>query len=275
MIDAAVCTTSGTDSTISQLDAASGNFAPVYLTPAQVQMIGPMFLGVVLARGGSKGVPGKNIADLCGKPVIQYTLEAANKSKYLNDIVVSSDDTRTLQIAQKNGTIPIWRPDFLAQDDTPTLPALQHAVKTLETMLGVQFSYIVELRATSPLKTTEDIDGAIKLLVESGAEAVIGVTEVQEYHPSRIKYLEHGYIRDFLPETTFRRQELKPTAYVRNGSIYAFRRDTILGENPSIVGHGRALGYVMESSHSVNIDSPIDFLVAEALMKRRLDGEAD
>ena len=268
MINGTIRTSSGTITTGSNntIPYSSSDF--IYLSQPQLQAIGKMTLGVVLARGGSKGVPGKNIADLCGKPVLEYTLDAANNSKYLNDIVVSSDDQRTLQIARKNGTIPLWRPTALAQDETPTLPALQHAVLTLEGLLGVQFDYIVELRATSPLKTTKDIDNVIELLVNSDAEAVIGVTQVQEYHPSRIKFLHNGYIRDFMDEPgNGRRQDLKPEAYVRNGSIYAFRRETILGDNPKVFGHDKALGYIMPRERSINIEEPLDLKICELILR--------
>lgn len=228
-------------------------------------------LGVTLARGGSKGIPHKNIAPLNGKPVLWYTLDAADKSKYLNDHVVSSDDPAILQVARDFGAIALHRPSFLAQDTTPTLPALVHAVSTLEEMLNVEFEYIVELRATNPLKTTEDIDNCINLLIESNADSVIGVTECQEFHPGRVKYLEDGYIKDFYPEPeSGRRQDLTPTAYVRNGSIYAFPRRSIMGENPKLFGHKRSIGYVMPAERSINLDRPIDLILAEALMKRNM-----
>ena len=269
MINGTIRTSSGT------ITSGSSNTIPysssdfIYLSQPQLQAIGKMTLAVILARGGSKGVPGKNIADLCGKPVLEYTLDAANNSKYLNDIVVSSDDQRTLQIARKNGTIPLWRPAALAQDETPTLPALQHAVLTLEGLLGVQFDYIVELRATSPLKTTRDIDNVVELLVNNDVEAVIGVTQVQEYHPARIKWIdENKCIKDFEPEPqSGRRQDLRPEAYVRNGSIYAFRRETILGDNPKVFGHERALAYVMPRERSINIEEPLDLKICELILR--------
>ena len=227
-------------------------------------------LAVVLARGGSKGIPHKNIVELCGKPVLCWTLDEAEKSKLIDDIILSSDDPAILQVGREAGVITLYRPPELAQDTTPTLPALQHAVLTHENLVNFQYDYIVELRATSPLKTVEDIDGAIQLLIDSGADSVIGVTECQEYHPARVKYLSDGYIQSFFPEPpNGRRQELVPLAYVRNGTIYAFRREALFGLDAKLFGHTKSLAYTMPAERSVNLESPIDLILAEALLLKR------
>jgi CMP-N,N'-diacetyllegionaminic acid synthase len=207
---------------------------------------------------------------MCGKPLLQWTLEAVDKSRYIDTYVVSSDDSNILQLARAAwfGANTIRRPDELAQDNTPTLPALQHAVNYIEKGLGKQVDYIIEIRATSPLKTTADIDGCIERLIETGADSVIGVTALEDHHPARAKWLdEQGRIRDFIPENpSGRRQDLTPKAYVRNGTIYALKRDAVMGPNGKLFGHEFSLGYEMPAERSVNIDTELDWKLAELLM---------
>lgn len=219
-------------------------------------------IAITLARGGSKGVPGKHTRILCGKPVIAWTIEEVLKSKLISDYAVSSDDDAILDIARQYGVRIIKRPAELAQDTTPTLPALQHAIDQYSNV-----DYVVEVRATSPLKTIEDIDGITKLLIRSGAESAIGVTEMQDHHPARAKWLDNNYlIHDFISEPmSGRRQDCVPRAYIRNGTVYALRMPVV-----KLFGHRHSLGYVMPEERSVNIDTEIDFKLCELLMKERL-----
>lgn len=221
-----------------------------------------MILAVTLARGGSKGVPGKHTRILCGKPVIAWTIEEVLKSKLIDDYVISSDSDDILDIALSYGVRVIRRPSELAQDTTPTLPALKHAITR-----SAPAEYIAEIRATSPLKTVEDIDIATRILVGTGAASVIGVTEVGDGHPMRLKWInKDGEIRDFIPEPeTGRRQDCKPKAYIRNGTIYAFKTPVI-----KLFGHKNSIAYIMPAERSVNIDTEIDYKLCEILMKERL-----
>jgi CMP-N,N'-diacetyllegionaminic acid synthase len=225
-------------------------------------------LGLTLARGGSKGVPNKHLRPMCGKSLLAWTVEAALQSKYLTEYVVSSDDLGIRRTAQRCGAWTVRRPPELAQDNTPTLPALQHAVELAEQFFRATYDYIIEIRATSPLKTTEDIDGCIERLIETGADSVIGVTALEDHHPARAKWLdEQGRIRDFVPEPqSGRRQDLTPKAYVRNGTIYALKRDAVMGEHGKLFGHEFSLGYEMPAERSVNIDTELDWKLAELLM---------
>ena len=228
-------------------------------------------LGVTLARGGSKGVVGKHTRLMCGKPLLAWTVEAALKSKYLTEYFVSSDDKDVLRPLYKTPVHTIDRPARLAQDNTPTLPALQHAVEYAEFLLDEYFHYIIEIRATSPLKTTQDIDGCIERLIETGADSVIGVTALEDHRPARAKWLdERGYIHDFIPENrSGRRQDLTPKAYVRNGTVYALKRESVMGEHGKLFGHDFSVGYEMPNDRSVNIDSELDWKLAELLMQER------
>lgn len=162
------------------------------------------------------------------------------------------------------------RPAYLAQDNTPTLPALIFTVQEMEFLNGY-YDYIIEIRATSPLKTVADIDGMIERLLETGADSVIGVTQLHDHHPRRAKHLDSGRIKDFLPEPdSGRRQDLLPEAYVRNGTVYALKRDALMGPNGKLFGHENSVAYLMPEERSVNIDTEIDFRLCEVLMRERL-----
>lgn len=227
-------------------------------------------LGVTLARGGSKGVPGKHARLLGGRPVLSWTISAALDSG-VQDYAVSSDSVEILQVAARGGAQTIRRPAELAQDTTPTLPALQHAVREMERRIGVVYDYVVELRATAPFKTSADIDAVIDRLVTTGADSVIGVCQVGDGHPARLKQIVDGYLRDWpgCPEPeSGRRQDCTPPAYIRNGSIYAFRREALFGEHARIFGHERSIPYVMPPERSVNIDTELDFALCQVLAER-------
>lgn len=226
-------------------------------------------LAVTLARGGSKGVPDKHIRDLCGHPVLWYTLRAVIGCDLVDDYVVSSDDERILEIAAKEGVRTITRPASLAQDTTPTLPALRHAVTMMDVV--VKYDYIVEVRATSPLKTSLDIDCATAMLTGNNADSVIGVTPLEDHHPMRAKWINpQGFIRDFIKEPeSGRRQDLEPKAYVRNGTIYALTREAVMGAHSKLFGHDKSIAYIMPWERSINIDTMYDFMLCELLMKER------
>jgi CMP-N,N'-diacetyllegionaminic acid synthase len=233
-------------------------------------------LGVTLARGGSKGVPGKHTRDLCGKPVIAWTIEAAMMAEGLTHYVVSSDDPEILDTAHGYGVWTIERPAELAQDTTPTLPALQHAVEWAQALWGLTYDYIVEIRATSPLKTAHDIDLAVYLLTESGADSVIGVCKLADHHPARIKWMENGRLRDWpgtVEPASGRRQDCQPAAYIRNGTIYALKRECVMGPDAKLFGHANSMGMEMSEEASVNIDTELDFKLCQLLMAERLERE--
>jgi N-acylneuraminate cytidylyltransferase len=222
-------------------------------------------LAVTLARGGSKGVPNKHTRLLGGKPVIAWTIEEVLKCRNVDAYIVSSDDDEILDIASEyEGVTPLERPKHLALDTTPTLPALLHAVKYFDK--DGMFEYVVEVRATSPFKTHMDIDGAVELLIKSGAESVIGVTELDDHHPMRAKWIDGiGCIRDWIGEPeSGRRQDCLPKAYIRNGTIYALRTPI-----EKLFGHKHSLGYVMPAERSINIDSEMDWLMCEAIERNR------
>lgn len=222
-------------------------------------------LYVTLARAGSKGVPDKHTRLLGNKTVIEWTIEAVKNCIHKGDYAVSSDDYLVLSIARHHKATGIVRPAYLARDDTPTLPALTHAVKTMEQTKGRRYKYVIEVRATSPFKTSDDIDACIDLLIRSDADSVIGVAPLEDHHPMRIKWLdEDGRIRDFIPEPeSGRRQDCQPKAYIRNGTIYALRTPI-----EKLFGHENSIGYVMPPERSVNIDTELDWKLCQLMTSR-------
>ena len=226
-------------------------------------------LAITLARGGSKSIYKKNIALLNGKPLIAYTIEAAKNSKLIDEYIVSTDDQEIADIAQKLGAkIPFLRPKELADDSSSSADAIVDAVKKYEKKLNIEFDYIIELMCTNPFKDGKLIDDVLrKLHSEEDADAVITVEQILDHHPSRVKKIENGFLKDFcIPEIyESRRQDLSPKAYVRNGNIYAMRRNLIIKNNLRYNSH--SCKPFIADLKSINIDEPQDFIVAENLLK--------
>ena len=222
-------------------------------------------LGVTLARGGSKGVPRKNIRLLKGLPLIGYTIKEALKSKYLDDYIVSTDDEEIMQVSQSLGaSCPFLRPQNLAEDDTSSVDALKHAVNFMEEKNNITYDYVIELMCTNPLKTVDDIDQVIKKIIETEADSVIAVHELEDHHPIRIKKIVDDRIVDFcLPEKPeSRRQDLKPNAYIRSGSIYALKRDHLMIDGRRY-GSFESRPYILPPERAINVDTEVDFITAE------------
>ncbi|HQS58894.1 MAG: cytidylyltransferase [Gallionellales bacterium 35-53-114] len=227
-------------------------------------------LGITLARGGSKSVPRKNIRPILGVPLIGYTIAEALQSRFITRFVVSTDDEEIRQVALKYGAdAPFLRPAEFSTDTASSVGALQHAVNWVEQEEGVRYDYIIELMCTNPMKTVEDIDSCIEKLIQTGADSVIAVHRIEDHHPIRIKKIVDDRIVDFClpekPET--RRQDLKPNAYVRSGSIYALRRDHLMVEGRRY-GSVDSRPYILPDERAVNVDTEIDFLIAENLLQR-------
>ena len=224
-------------------------------------------LAIVAARGGSKSLLRKNIRLLWGKPLIAYTIEAALSSKYIDKVIVSTEDDEIAKIARKNGAEVIERPAELAQDDTPSLLVFQHVIEYLEKARDSSPDIMVILQPTSPLRTAGDIDVAIGKFLKTGCDSVVSVCEVE--HPPHWMYtLEGDRLKPVIGggEKVTRRQDA-PKLYRLNGAIYVTRRDVIIKQNRVLGGDMRA--YVMPSSRSIDIDTELDFKFAELLMKGR------
>ncbi|MFA4826209.1 MAG: acylneuraminate cytidylyltransferase family protein [Methanoregula sp.] len=226
-------------------------------------------LGITLARGGSKGVPHKNIRPILGIPLIAYTIAEAKQSAFISRYIISTDDPEIQKVAIEYGAdAPFLRPAHLATDEATSLDAMKHTVEWAETEEGIPYDFVVELMCTNPMKITADIDAAIEKLIKTGADSVIGVTKLNDHHPARIKKIVDDRIVDFcVPELSSRRQDLKPDAYIRNGSIYAMTRNVLMVKNARY-GTTDSRPYYMPDERSVNVDSIMDFYIAELLMKQ-------
>ena len=228
-------------------------------------------IAITLARGGSKGVPKKNMSLIAGQPLIEYTFKEAVKSPLIDRYILSTDDDKIADYAKKrNIDGPFIRPAYLATDTASSADALKHAVEFCEAEQNMKYDLVVELMCTNPFKKRIDIDNCIRLFNENEVDSVIGVSKLEDHHPARIKKIVNGYITDFaVPETSSRRQDLKPDAFIRNGSIYAISRDKLVNEGYRFGGE-RSLGYIMEEPANINIDTKWDLMLADLIMKNSL-----
>jgi CMP-N-acetylneuraminic acid synthetase len=233
-------------------------------------LIKPNVLAVIPARGGSKGIPKKNIVDLGGKPLIHHTIEAALRSQLLLRCVVSTDDSEIAELARAAGAdVPFMRPAELSSDAALSLPVVLHALNHVEHLEVKKYDAVILLQPTAPFRTSEDIDACLHLLFDSGADSVVSVVDVCGYHPLRMKrivadrlvnYVDQGF-EDMRP-----RQSL-PKVYIRNGSIYAIQRDALVNQNTLVGADARP--YIMPADRSINIDNHIDLAVARTYFSEK------
>jgi CMP-N,N'-diacetyllegionaminic acid synthase len=227
-------------------------------------------VGIVTARGGSKGVPRKNVRPLAGKPLLAWTAESAKRATSLARVILSTDDDEIAAVGRAAGLdVPFMRPSELAGDGTPSLPVLQHAVGWLEEQ-GDRYDAVCLLQPTNPLRTAALIDRCVAKLAESRADSVISVLPVPaEYNPHWVFVPSgDGTLRLATGEPTPipRRQDLPP-AFHRDGSVYVMRRDVLM-EQASLFG-ARVVGVEVDPATSINIDTLDDWARAEALVRGR------
>ena len=200
---------------------------------------------------------------IAGQPLIEYTFKEAVKSPLIDRYILSTDDDKIADYAKKrNIDVPFIRPAYLATDTASSADALKHAVEFCEAEQNMKYDLVVELMCTNPFKKRIDIDNCIRLFNQNEVDSVIGVSKLEDHHPARIKKIVNGYITDFaVPETSSRRQDLKPSAYIRSGSIYSMRRDML--EKKIRYGTKRSIAYIIPNSRVVNIDTKMDFEFAK------------
>ncbi len=227
---------------------------------------GNRILAIIPARGGSKGIKNKNIAALAGKPLLQWTIEAAKKSKYVDRIVLSSDDPEIQGIAELLGCeVPFTREAHLATDEASTIDVL---VDVLERVAG--FDVVVLLQPTSPLRTAEDIDSCLNLMMQDGAPSVVSLCEVEDHPALVVKFQNENQITPFLPHPSsqsLRRQDL-PGAFRLNGAVYAAKIHWLFRER-SFTAQG-SVGFVMPKRRSIDIDDRDDLFTAEQLLSNQI-----
>ncbi len=232
-------------------------------------------LAIIQARGGSKGIPGKNIRPLLDKPLIAWTIEAAKQSKRVSRVIVSTDSEEIAEIAKAHGAeVPFLRPKEFATDGAKSVSLLAHALNWLREHEGYTPNLVVQLKPTNPLRTGEHIDTCIELFTHShNLDAVITVTP-SPAHPLKTWKFSNEYLEPFIPEEVFQikeasklpRQQL-PEAYVQNSCVHVIHPDVILRKHSSIGTHVK--GVVLKREESINIDSMFDFEIAELLMKKK------
>lgn len=227
-------------------------------------------LAIIPARGGSKGVPRKNIRELFGVPLLGYTAIAAANSNYIQRAVLSTDDDEIASVGQKWGIeVPFLRPGSLALDDSPSLPVFQFTLNELEDREGYVPDLVVVLQPTSPFRTSIHIDQAIQQYINSEADSLVSIVKIpHNMSPSSamVKGRE-GYLEGLVAFDELRHQrQMKPVSYARNGAaIYVTTPENILGRN-SLFGR-RIVGYEMSKLDSIDIDDEEDWAIAEALIK--------
>ena len=232
-------------------------------------------LGIIPARGGSKGIPRKNIQQILGVPLIAYTIDEGLKSRYIDRLIVSTDDQEIANISLNyHAEVPFIRPRALATDTATSVATLQHAVNSVEKG-AARFDYVIELMVTNPLKIARDIDACIEKIEKTAADSVIGVTRLEDHHPARIKKIVDDKLVDFCVQEVneTRRQDLRPHAYIRNGSIYCLDRDILMSASRRY-GTENSRPYIFPVERSVNIDTLEDFYVAEQRLIQRQNNPA-
>jgi CMP-N-acetylneuraminic acid synthetase len=224
-------------------------------------------VGLVPARGGSKGIPRKNARLLAGRPLLAYTADAAARARRLSRVILSTEDPEIAELGRSCGLeVPFVRPAELARDETPMLSVVEHALSWLEAQ-GDAVDAVCLLQPTHPLRRSEDIDACIELCEQSGADAVVTIMAVPpEFNPHWVYFRsETGELSLATGEAApiSRRQDLPP-AFCREGSVYVTRRDVVLQQG-SLYGR-RLLGVQVDRARSVNLDTAEDWSRAEAIL---------
>jgi CMP-N,N'-diacetyllegionaminic acid synthase len=225
-------------------------------------------LGIIPARGGSKGIPRKNMALLNGKPLLAYTAEAAMRSERLTRVLLSTDDQEIAQYGKSLGVeVPFLRPAKLAQDKSPTIDVLLDVLQRLHAA-GEIYDAVFTLQPTNPLRTVADIDGAIELLERTGSDSVISFTEVGGKHPARMKTIDaEGRIVNppFAEQFEGMPRQSLPKFYLREGSVYLTRAHVLAGQHSFQGKDCRA--WIIPEWRACNIDTKFDLFVTERVLR--------
>jgi CMP-N,N'-diacetyllegionaminic acid synthase len=227
-------------------------------------------LGLIPARGGSKGIPGKNIYPIAGRPLLAYTADAALGSSRLSRVILSTDDDKIAAVGREYGVeVPFKRPAELAEDNTPSIVVAQHAQRWLAENEGWQADIIMLLQPTSPLRKTRHIDEALEIMLSTGSDTVVSVVSVpHHFSPYKVMELRDGYLdnfwKDALPFDQFNRHKLPPL-YARNGPAVLASRAAVIRDTDSFYGR-RTSPYIMSEEESYDIDTPFDLRLVEWLL---------
>ena len=224
-------------------------------------------LALIAARGGSKRLPRKNVLNLAGKPLIAWSIEAGLRSKYVDRVIVSTDDEEIAEMSRYYGAdVPFIRPMELSNDMASSTDVIRHSIRTLKKKED-HYEYLLLLQPTSPLRTEHHIDEAVKLLIEKDADGVIGVTEIEHPIEWTNKLPENLSMDGFISEENQGKpyQDF-PQRYRINGAIYLYKVSDIMVEDGTFFKEG-SYAYKMDQVDSIDIDTQEDFLIAEALIE--------
>lgn len=234
-------------------------------------------LAIIQARGGSKGILKKNIKILVGKPLIAWTIEAAKNAASVMRVIVSTDDKEIAEVAKKYGAeVPFMRPAEYATDDAKSVGLLNHALEWLRERENYKPDVVVQLKPTNPLRTSAYIEAALEkyLKFHPNIDSLISVTK-SPAHPLKTYKFDGEFVSPFIPEEVFGIKEASklprqnlPEAYVQNSCVNIINPKTILEKNSSL--GKKVAGFTMEREDSINIDTLLDFEIAELLLKKRL-----
>ncbi|MBI4538232.1 MAG: acylneuraminate cytidylyltransferase family protein [Gemmatimonadetes bacterium] len=229
-------------------------------------------LGVIPARGGSRGVPRKNLRQVAGEPLIAHAIRAARESRLLTAFLTTTDDKEIGAVAGACGSPVLRRPRELATDEAPMAAVVLHALECAEREAGVEYEGVVILQPTSPIRTGEDVDGAITLLREDASvDSVISVCPMDDVHPARMYRVDgEAWMRSLWPEWERAQRQDLPVVYYRNGAIYVCRRGLLVRDH--VVMGGRRKAYVMPRKRLANIDDERDLAVADVLVRLWREG---
>jgi len=225
---------------------------------------GDSVVALVPARGGSKGVPGKNVRELGSKPLVAWPIDVAQATASVDRTIVSTDDEEIAAVAREYGAEVSMRPDRLAGDDSLVVDTVRYTVETLQDESDPPGT-VVMLEPTTPFRRPEDVEACLDRLAEPGVDSVATFTEAA-VNPHRTWQVEDGRPETFLPEATpWQPRQALPAAYQLNGAVYAFDVDAVSDEGPSLL-FGEPAAVVMEPTRSLDIDTELDFAVAEQLL---------
>ncbi|MBW9153590.1 cytidylyltransferase domain-containing protein [Clostridium estertheticum] len=227
------------------------------------------FLAIIPARGGSKSIPNKNIMSICGKPLIAYTIDAGKKSKYIDEIIVSTDSDVIKVIAEQYGAkVPFLRPEELSNDTSKSIDVVIHAINFYKKN-DVSYDYVILLQPTSPLRTFEHLDNAIEKIIESNSTSLVSVCEADE-NPVLMRRIENEKLKEVISfeGKNLRRQDL-PTFYKFNGALYINSNDMLINKRKFV--DENTVPYVMDKESSIDIDTMLDARLVELIIKESID----
>lgn len=225
---------------------------------------GKRVLGLITARGGSKGIPGKNIKYLAGVPLIEWTIRAAKKSKYIDRLVISTDDNAIASVASGLGCdVPFMRPSILARDASTSMDVIFHALDSL----SEKYDYLLLLQPTSPFRTVDHIDAIIEQTIGAQVALSISVCKVKK-HPAFFFNIEHGLLFPYEESVLQKRRQEMPDLYEHNGALY-MADISYLTRTKSFGGPG-AKAFVMDPLSSIDLDDSLDWELAELVVMRGL-----